>query len=226
MTTLILGNGYTGKRLAKLIPRSKCTELPALCQDRDLIPFDFNDTRSWNNLPHFDRAVITFKMTDEARAQEFSLLFKEKKTILLSSARNLQNSLADEIISERTPLKNCPRAKAESFFEEQALILYLGLIWGPERMPEKWISEKRIKNGSKYINFINVDDLCNIIAHLINGSCKGKLLISDGCPLKWQELADAKGLKLSSYSPGPESRRFNTERLRESLPENFNFTKP
>ncbi len=227
MRTLIFGNGYTGSRLAKLIPNASCTELPQLCHSEELIPFDFNDTDTWKNLPEFDQAVITFKMTDEKLGKKFSQLLKGKKSILLSSARNLQNSTPDEIISEKTPLKNCSRTKAESFFEDKATILYLGLIWGPERLPEKWITEKRIKNSSKFINFINVEDLCRIIIHFLGkNAISEKYLISDGEPKKWEEVARSKGLQLDCYPAGLESRKFATEKLKQSLPENFKFQKP
>ena len=226
MKTLIFGCGYTGSRLKELIPEAMATELPNLRTDEH-IPFDFNDTETWNNIPDFDQAVITFKMTDETLAKKFAILLKGKKVILLSSAGNLQNTTPDEIISENNPLKECPRAQAEGCFKAQVTILYLGLIWGPGRMPEKWIAAGRIKNGSKYINFINVDDLCRILMYFMdNLDTKKSFLISDGKPLKWNEVASAQGMKLNESLTGLESRRFNTEKLQKSLPENFEFKKP
>ena len=226
MKTLIFGAGYTGSRLCRLIPNAQSTELPELCSENQ-IPFDFNDTSTWNALPDFDQAVITFKMTRPDLAEKFSEIFKNKTTVLLSSARNFANSQPDEVINEKHPFKELPRVSAESFFQEQALILYLGLIWGPDREPKKWLSEGRIKNGNKCINFINVDDLCNIIIHFLKNQNKcGKYLISDGKPRQWKEIAESAGIKLNISQSGLESRRFNTEKLRGSLPDDFEFTLP
>jgi len=224
MKTLIFGEGYTGSRLKKLIPNSRSTELPELCTG-DQIPFDFNASHTWSNLPDFDQAIITFKMADKNLAERFATLLKDRKTILLSSARNLKNSKADEIISEQSPLKNSARSQAESFFEQQAIFLYLGLIWGPERLPEKWISEGRIKNGNKFINFINVEDLCKIIVHFLDSNINSdSFLVSDGLPLRWSEVMNDSELPCSET--GLESRRFNTEKLQKSLPAKFVFTRP
>ena len=226
MKTLIFGCGYTGRRLKELIPEAMATELPSLCTN-ELIPFDFNDTDTWKNIPKFDQAVITFKMTNESLAKQFAKFLKGKKVILLSSAGNLQNSSPDEIISEDNKLKECPRAKAESHFKNLAAIMHLGLIWGPERMPEKWISAGRIKNGNKFINFINVDDLCKIIIYFLNNSdTKEPILVSDGQAQRWNEVAIVHGVKLKEAATGLESRRFNTGKLQKSLPENFEFKKP
>ena len=225
MATIVFGHGYTGSRLNKIISGSIATELPSLCKEGQ-IPFDFNNESTWSNLPMFDSAVITFKMTDEVQASKFSHLLKDKKTIVLSSARNLLNTQPDEVINEFTPLADSLRAKSEKYFEPTAIILYLGLIWGKKRTPLKWLTENRIKNGSKYINLIHVDDLCQIIKHFLENDFKpDKYLISDGDCRKWRELANNFGCSLNSQENGLESRIFNTEKLTSVLPEGFCFTK-
>ncbi|MCM8540113.1 MAG: hypothetical protein NE328_07535 [Lentisphaeraceae bacterium] len=223
MKTIIFGAGFTGTHLLKYTPDAISTELPNLCT-KNQIPFDFNDPTSWKNIPSFDQAVITFKMTDTVLAEEFSKLFINKKTILLSSARNLLNTEVNEVISEKNHLSKKPRSLAERYFKDIATILYLGLIWGGERNLSKWISEGRIRNGAKFINLIHVDDLCRIISKLLeNSRTIEKFLVSDGKPLKWSEIAKKKGLSLSSHDAGLESRKFNTDKLKATLPSDFQF---
>lgn len=224
MSTIIFGHGYTGSRLSRVLPESLSTELPELCKG-DNIPFDFNDERTWLNLPEFDRAVITFKMCDEVRAQKFARLLRNKKIVLLSSAKNIANVAPDQLISEQNPLADIARVKAEAPFELSAIILYLGLILGEKRTPKKWLSEKRIKNGNKFVNMIHVDDLCRIIKYFLTKELPpDKYLVSDGAAKKWHEIARPLGYELHSYETGLESRVFDTKKLRSILPENFRFT--
>lgn len=226
MKTVIFGCGFTGTQLSKFLPEALCTELPELCSESQ-IPFDFKDIETWKNIPHFDQAVVTFKMTDTGLAKQFSKLLEGKKTIILSSARNFSNSEINELISEKNPLKSNPRSMAEAQFTNQAVTLYLGLIWGYSRNPAKWISEGRIKNGEKLINLIHVDDLCKIILYFLNHYQQGEsFLVSDGKPLKWSEIAMKSNFNLKSQEPGLESRQFNTAKLLGTLPKDFQFHKP
>ena len=227
MKTVIFGCGFTGTNLLKYLPNAYCTELPKLCQN-DQIPFDFYDSATWENIPNFDQAIITFKMTDPLIAEQFATMLSKKKVILLSSARNLINSQPNEIIDENSLLSDTPRPISESHFKSFSTILYLGLIWGADRTPTKWISEGRIKNGEKFINLIHVDDICRIIQFLLERKSKPnqQYLASDGKPVKWAELAKPKGLNLSSHKCGLESRRFNTTKLKAILPDDFQFHTP
>lgn len=227
MKTVIFGCGFTGTNLLKYLPNAHCTELPELCKNGQ-IPFNFYDPATWKNIPKFDQAIITFKMTDPLLAKKFAGMLYQKKIILLSSARNLINSQPNEMIDESCLLSDTPRPISESHFKSFSTILYLGLIWGADRMPTKWISEGRIKNGEKFINLIHVDDICKIILFILESKSKlnQQYLTSDGNPVKWVELAKQKGLDLSCHKSGLESRRFNTTKLKAILPDDFQFYKP
>ncbi|MCM8534166.1 MAG: hypothetical protein NE330_23590 [Lentisphaeraceae bacterium] len=226
MKAIIFGYGFTGQHLQKYIPDALKTELPDKCS-QDEIPFDFHAPETWDNLPDFDTAIITFKMTKPALASKFAELLKGKTVILLSSARNLLNSQPDQIISEESPLSQKERALSEAPFLNISTILYLGLIWGDERNPTKWIYQNRIKNGEKFINFIHVDDLCKIIIGMITNYKPGQnYLVSDGQPIKWKDIANKIGVSLNLTETGLESRRFNTEKLKAFLPESFQFKRP
>lgn len=226
MRTIIFGHGFCGSRLSSILENSSSTEIPEKCST-NLIPFDFNDSDTWSNLPDFDSAIITFKMENLSQSEKLANLLKDRKVIILSSARNLKNSSPAQIIDENTPLADNQRVKCESYFEKHAVILYLGLIWGDNRHPKKWLEEGRIKNGKKIINMIHVEDICHIVKRLLNSDIKsGKYLISDGHPLEWNELAEYYNVKLNQTTPGIESRKFNIKKLQAILPEGYNFQKP
>lgn len=226
MKTIIFGHGFCGSRLSSILENSSSTEIPEKCPT-NLIPFDFNDSDTWSNLPDFDSAIITFKMENLSQSEKLANLLKDRKVIILSSARNLKNITPAQTIDENTPLADNQRVKCESFFEKHAVILYLGLIWGVNRHPKKWLEEGRIKNGKKIINMIHVEDICHIVKRLLNSDIKsGKYLISDGHPLEWNELAEYYNVKLNQTNPGVESRKFNTKKLQAILPEDYNFKKP
>ena len=70
---------------------------------------------------------------------------------------------------------------------------------------------------------IHVDDLCRIISILAGQFRPGPILISDGKPLRWQEIAKAYKFNLQESSPGLESRSFDTTKLTSLLPEDFTF---
>ena len=226
MRTIIFGHGFCGSRLTSIIDNVTSTEIPENC-DTNLVPFDFNDSGTWKNLPDFDKAVITFKMENLCQSEKFADLLNNKKVVILSSARNLKNSVPNQEIDEEFPLADNNRVKCESYFETHAVILYLGLIWGDNRQPQKWLQEGRIKNGNKIINMIHVDDICHIVKLLLNSEIKsGKYLVSDGKPLEWNELAKLYKVKLDQADTGIESRKFNTKKLQTFLPESYLFKKP
>lgn len=226
MRTIIFGHGFCGSRLASIIDNATSTEIPDKC-DSSLVPFDFNDSNTWKNLPDFDSAVITFKMENQSQSEKFADLLKNKKVVILSSARNLKNSVPNQEIDEEFPLADNDRVICENYFEKNAVILYLGLIWGDNRQPQKWLQEGRVKNGKKIINMIHVDDICHTVKLLLNSEIKsGKYLVSDGEPLEWNELAELYNLKLDQAEPGIESRKFNTKKLQSFLPESYLFKKP
>jgi nucleoside-diphosphate-sugar epimerase len=221
MNTLILGKGYCGAYLHSILPKSTCAELPKNCQVNDF-PFDFNDQSTWA-LPDFSECIITFKMENLENAQALANILKGKKIIILSSARCFKNSHANETINENSKLNNSKRSLCESLFLPDATILHLGLIWGPDREPLRWISEGRIKNGLKAINLIHQRDIGNIVKEAISSEHKGRLLVSDGEPKQWRELANLTNLRLPESQTGLESRIFDTKKLQLFLPDNYSF---
>ena len=71
---------------------------------------------------------------------------------------------------------------------------------------------------------IHLQDIGKIVTlFLKNKELKGRYLLSDGLPLKWSQLAAKYSLPLPGFEPGPESRSFNTRKLKSTLPENYCF---
>jgi hypothetical protein len=225
MRTIIFGNGYCGGYFKSILNGAACTELQQPTQAENIY-FDFNNESTWKNLPDFDRCIITFKMNDPLKASAFSELLNSKRVIILSSARCLVNSSSNEVIDEKKPLNNSLRNQCESEFP-QASILHLGLIWGPGREPQRWIKEKRIKNGNKLINLIHLEDIGNITKlFLKQDNLQGRFLISDGIKRTWSQLAKKYSLTLPTQNIGLESRGFNTDKLKSILPQNYCFVCP
>jgi hypothetical protein len=225
MKILILGCGYVGIRLKNKLSCAG-TELPTKCTG-DLIPFDFYNISTWEILDQFDACVITFKMEEVKQAQKLREKLRNKKIIILSTAKVFLNSIPDGTISEETELSQSSRNYCEELFLPTAIIMHCGLIWGPHRQPEKWFENKRIHNGNKLINLIHVDDLCEIITILLtNDTIHERLLVASPRTYKWSDIAIKYGVNLSQKENGSESRSFNTKKLTSLLPQNFKFTEP
>ena len=222
MSTLIFGKGYCGRYLKPLLANAQCAELPDLKDDED-IPFDFNDTNTWEQLTGFDTYVFTLKMENTKNAARLAQLTQGSQRIILSSARCFGNSLPDQLIDETTPIKNTLRNQCESLFLPNACLMHLGLIWGKDREPQTWLKEGRIRNGQKFINMIHLHDIGNIVKNMIHQDQQGRFLISDGIRQRWSEFAATIDLTLPANNTGQESRVFNTEKLQACLPEAYKF---
>jgi len=222
MKTLIIGSGFCARELLQVIPHSQSTELPEFCT-KSQIPLDINNENDWKTFLEYERCIITCKLTDSKRAAKLAQLLRNKCVILLSSAKCFKNSDIDGCISEDSPLSSNLRNDAEIYFSKFAYILHLGLLWGAERQVSNWLKRHRIKNGNKLVNFIHVNDVARIASIFLEHTASaGRYLISDGTPRHWREFSNS----LEQTSTGLESRRFNTQKLQQQLPAEFDFAKP
>jgi hypothetical protein len=223
MSTAIIGNGFCGKRLHAAIPGSAITDLPSLATGRT-IPFDYTNPSHWPLLDSFSTIIFTAKIDDLDAAKDLAQKIKNKKVILLSTAKAFANIKPDGTISEKTPLSQSPRNQAEQTFTSFATILHLGLIYGEERSLEKWLHSGKIKNGLKLVNLIEITDLIKIINLIILKEYQSeRILISDGIQRPWQSIADNYGISLKEAQTGIESKNFDTSKLKEILPSSFKF---
>ena len=227
--TLILGCGYTGSRLLELLPGSVGVDLPSQAGP-GVLPLDLSKAEDTAHLPECDSSILTFKLESRQQARQLKEHLHCRRLIILSSAGAFRVPEADAEIDESCPLQENERNAAEQLFEAEALILHLSLLYDDKlRQPSRWLQEGRIKNGRKYINLIHREDLCEIIRLLLGEDPfpTGRLLVSDGRPLRWSELAG----KLNCPQPplretGIESKQVLNHRLLQVLPEEISFRKP
>ena len=197
-------------------------------KDDSTIHLDYRDEKSWSLFNKYCYIVFTCKLNCPQSAERLSQKLKhKKKIILLSTAKAFTTSTAGETINENFRLDASLRNSAESQFLPFASILHLGLIWGQNRIAEKWLKSGKIKNGNKLVNFIHVDDLCQIIICLLKQEEQhGRLLVSDGQPVQWHSLAERYDIKLACSECGPESKKIDNHKLLSLLPHDFQFTLP
>ncbi|MCM8537979.1 MAG: hypothetical protein NE334_18700 [Lentisphaeraceae bacterium] len=223
MKTLIIGNGFCGAYLNKALPSSDIAELPEKAVE-GTIPFDLRDESQWSLFYDYKNIIITCKIDTESLGKKLALFLNKKFVIVLSTAKAFTVSKINEFINEASKLEKNLRNLAEAHFEKNANILHLGLIWGGNRQPQKWLEQGRIKNGNKMVNLIHVDDICYIINHLIKSQMKaGRILVSDNTPITWQNIASKHGIKLPSKPLGIESKQFHTQKLKKILPKDYKF---
>ena len=225
MKTLIIGYGFTGRSLHKLLPKADIADIKP--PNSAIMKFDCNNQDYWNILASYDAVVFTCELSSIEDSSKLASILKSKKIIILSTAKSYKVDKVNELITESSPLNANHRTKSEEAFINTADILCLALIWGYERSPEKWLKSGKITNGNKFVNFIHVDDLCKIITLCLkNKKPAGRILISDGKPEIWQTIADKYSILLPSKECGKESKKLSNKKLLSLLPDNFKFKVP
>lgn len=216
---LVIGCGYSGRAIRKLVPGSLGTALPGETRD-DEIPFGLELNSDWSCLPEADKLIVTCKIDDSALAIRIrdQLLPRFRSCLFLSSAASLRCD--GPFLSENAGPAGTPRAQAEKLLAPVAPLLALGLITGPGRETTKWLQEGRIASRHKIVNFIGVDELASIALKLLDhpDSPRGWILCSDGRPRTWGEVATELHLDLPpDVPPQRDSRAFDISRLKSLL---------
>ena len=97
------------------------------------------------------------------------------------------------IITNETVELDCsnPRVKSEESIRLQcgAIVLRLAGIYGPGRHVFDWIQKGKIKNSSRYVNLIHVEDVAELCYAALDSATHGSAyIISDGIPRHWHEI--------------------------------------
>lgn len=202
-------------------------------------PFRLGDPVTWSNPPLDGRAVVwTFPAQPIGLVQQFHRAALQATTNLIvlgsTSAYALRPPQAEAAgivtVSECSPLDmEQPRVAGEEWLRTQgATILQLAGIVGPGREPEAWLRAGRIRDGSKLVNLIHVDDIVSVIAHLLAHPLPGQRInIGNGEPLAWRALAARLKQQgrlpldhvLASSGEETHGKRVDARRLRALLPE-------
>lgn len=201
-SVLILGLGYTGRHLKKLlIENFPQLKLEATTRDgRDgTHAWSVGDSFPSTKSKSFDCGFICFPPSLGFTSQfKKEFLSRASKWILVSSTGFFSVSKTDEIITEDSPLDmSLERVKAELELQKLGVItVYAAGIYGPGRDPRSWVLKGRVGRSEKFINLIQVEDLAQFLIQAMKYSEKGKRWIAcDQVKYRWTELIDALGMK-------------------------------
>lgn len=191
----ILGAGYTGAALLRRFPHAAATHRAT----RDgAFAFTLEDEASWSNPPLAGRHVVwTFPAVPLALVQAFhDRCLRDSASLIVFGSTS--GYLVDEA-ETRPPLLDedaaldlrIPRVQGEEWLRARgATILRLAGIFGPGREPAAWLRRGLIRDGAKLVNLIHVEDIVDLVAHLIDHPAPGAHInVADGDALAWSELA-------------------------------------
>lgn len=201
--------------------------------------FRLDEPATWSSPPLDGRAVVwTFPAQPVELVQQFyeNALTTASSLIVLgsTSAYALPSPAAEGAgvvtFSEDSPLDmDQPRVAGEEWLRRRgATILQLAGIVGPGREPEAWLRAGRIRDGSKLVNLIHVDDIVSVIAHLLVHPLPGQRInVANGEPVAWRTLAASLKQQgrlplehvLASIGPEAHGKRVDARKLRSLLPQ-------
>lgn len=230
---VILGAGHVGRALVAAVSGAIGTRRSS--GHRGPI-FDLMDEATWASVPLAGRqAVWTFPAAPPEAVERFHdrRLSAARSVIVLgsTSACLVDRDAIDPVrITEETELDLAqPRVQGEEWLRRRgATVLRLAGIHGAGRDPAAWIRDGRIRDGSRLVNLIHVNDIVAVIRHFLAHPAPGLWLnVSDGNPLPWQDLLQrfqATGrlpaeLHLGALRHRAHGKHVDITRLREHLPD-------
>lgn len=232
MPFLILGAGYVGSRLHELHPDSVATHRQARAASTNLAVFRLEAPATWDNVEWAGRdVVLTFPALALPLVEELwvAKLSHARSVIALGSTSAYAVRKADQLVTEEAALDlTQERVRGEEWLRGQgAMVLRLAGIFGPQREPLAWLRRGLIKNGSKRVNLIHVDDIIAAIEAVTEKPEPGLVLnVSNGRSAHWRDIAAAYAgngelgadFVLPEFPAGPDSKQIANERLKAWLP--------
>ena len=209
---LVLGRGYTGRVLERLLVseghRVTCTAR----SHPDLLRFVLEDETTWTGLPQkISGTFITFPFINWVSSRRFvnRLLPALGKTVFMGTTSAFLVTEEHQVIrenSEINPDDERNRAEAE-LLAAGCVGVHSAGIYGPDRSPLDWIQRGRVTVNDRYVNFIHVEDLAQV---LFRSMCIGdpgtRYIACDGNPMRWSDiihqLEDIYGVKSQPEKPG------------------------
>jgi len=186
---MIVGAGWVGSRLAThLHDRGelvRVTNRPGIDQRHkepyfepvplaDDVPrheFDITDPTTWDSLPApetLQAAVVTFA-TKTGTCELFweQYLQYVPRVVCYSSTAVYQVGVPGQHVDEHTPLRDSPRALAETYMQERgATVLTIAGIFGEAQGARgvcncltSYVQSGAVLNGGKIVNMVHVDDI-------------------------------------------------------------------
>jgi len=216
---VILGGGYTGKVIWKhAVTSGRPVRITSREPDRNLesipidvrIRFELERAETWANLPEHARVIWTFP-ADSLRTLSRFIDCMEKRISGLLVLGSTSSYLAGDgnepvLVDENTPLDPADRrGRGEELLRTRlnAIILRSSGIYGPNRNPLDWIRKRQLKNSSRMLNLIHVDDLAEFSLMALASGATGEIYnLSDGHPITVSEIVEA-AVRLGLLEPIP-----------------------
>jgi len=202
---VILGAGYTGKFLYQAAQRHGREVLVtsrtpnhhlSYASPSHQLEFDLEQPTTWSNIPKNSDIIWCFPALPEDQAIAFTktVASQERTLLILGSTSAFPSPLHQDKMDECSPINlTLPRVHAEETLRErfQAIILRLAGLYGPNRNVLHWIRKGKIRNTSKWVNLIHIEDVAEICLGALQECQKGEsYIVSDGTPRQWSTIFD------------------------------------
>lgn len=240
-TVVILGSGYTGRRLiARLTRTSRSFLATSRDPDRHLgmlpqgqrLSFDLHRPETWTNIPLETDIVWCFPAAPLDLVRDCAEVLKvgTGRLVVLGSTSAYGTGTSQHYpppwLDETAPIDlNQPRVQGEEYLRQKlgAVLLRVAGIYGPDRNPLNWIRTGKVGPSRRFVNLIHVEDLADICLLALENGAKGEIYnVSDGTPRTWEQIClvarERWGVSAPVEAAGREpGKRIDTRKLREAL---------
>ena len=193
---LILGCGYTGRVLEQLL-LSEGHQVTCTSRSRaGHVRFELEDEDTWAGLPQsVDGTFITLPFKDREIAVKFvsELMPALGKVVFMGTTSAFRVTREHQVVNESSEIDvDNERTRAESeLLAAGCLAVYSAGIYGPDRSPLNWIKSGRVTANDRFVNFIHVQDLAQVLYRaMCVGQPGARYIASDGHPMRWAEIID------------------------------------
>ena len=225
---VILGSGYTGRCLRDILGSRGYIPISTRRSPGADVLFDLHDPQTWDNVPSARGAIWTFPAEPPEAVSAFSGVLFEKvdRVVVIGTTSSYRTGKKGEITNSDTPLnETLPRVQGEEHLRGRgAIVLRSSGIYGPGRNPLDWLRRGLVRDVSRMVNLIHVEDLSMcILAAMERGALGSSFVVSDGTPRQWKDITEwgirSGYLKGLPDAPGgsPPSRLIDNTKLIDEL---------
>jgi hypothetical protein len=198
---IILGTGYTGRRLyhqareagwkAFATSRTPDVHLFDISPEHRIL-FDLVRPETWRSIPIPAHIIWCFPASPLNLVQAFFAArpIDSGRIIVMGSTSAYGTNC--ELVTEQTPLNHhLSRVQGEEYLRTrmEAVIIRMAGLYGPGRHVLDWIRKGKIRNTRKWVNLLHVEDAAGICLRALEQAPDGATyLASDGRPRTWGEI--------------------------------------